>query len=154
MTGRPKRSPRKRRLNEFAVRKARPEAAAYLVWDALQHGLALRVQPTGAKAWAVIYSRQGRPRWLHLGNASDIGLADARTLAAEAMLAVARGKDPAAEKKAERIKGTFAEVAERYVTQHAKKHNKSWRQGEALVRRHALPRWGKLQACDRSPAVT
>ena len=115
MTGRPKRSPRKRRLTEFAVRKARPEAAAYLVWDALQHGLALRVQPTGAKAWAVIYSRQGRPRWLHLGNASDIGLADARTLAAEAMLAVARGKDPAAEKKAERSKGTFAEVAERYV---------------------------------------
>ena len=146
MTGRPKRSPRKRRLTEFAVRKARPEAAAYLVWDALQHGLALRVQPTGAKAWAVIYSRQGRPRWLHLGNASDIGLADARTLAAEAMLAVARGKDPAAEKKAERSKGTFEELANQYVEQHAKKTNKSWRQGDALVRRHALPRWGKLQA--------
>jgi hypothetical protein len=36
-----------------------------------------------------------------LGSANAIGLADARTLAAEAMLAVARGKDPAAEKKAE-----------------------------------------------------
>ena len=146
MTGRPKRSPRKRRLTEFAVRKARPEAAAYLVWDALQHGLALRVQPTGAKAWVVIYSRHGRPRWLHLGNANDIGLADARTLAAEAMLAVARGRDPAAEKKAERGAGTFAELAAKYVEQWAKKHNKSWRQGEALVNRHALPRWGTLQA--------
>ena len=143
---RPKRSPRKRRLTEFAVRKAQPEAAAYLVWDALQHGLALRVQPTGAKAWVVIYSRQGRPRWLHLGNAKDIGLADVRPRAAEAMLAVAHGKDPAAEKKAERGAGTFAELSAKYIEQHAKKHNKSWRQGETLVSRHALPRWGKLQA--------
>jgi integrase len=143
---RPKRTPRKRRLTELAVRKAQPEAAAYLVWDTLRHGLALRVQPTGAKAWVVIYSRQGRPRWLHLGNAKDIGLTNARTLAAEAMLAVAHGKDPAAEKKAERGAGTFAELSAKYIEQHAKKHNKSWRQGEALVSRHALPRWGKLQS--------
>jgi integrase len=147
---RPKRSPRKRRLTELAVRKARPEAAAYLVWDALQHGLALRVQPTGAKAWVVIYSRQGRPRWLHLGNGNNIGLADARTLAAKAMLAVAEGKDPAAEKKAERGSGTFADLATKYVEQWAKKHNKSWRQAETLISRYVLPRWGKLQA----PTVT
>ena len=31
------------------------------------------------------------------------------------MLAVAKGKDPAAEKKAERGAGTFAELAGRYV---------------------------------------
>ena len=145
-----KRSPRKQRLTELAVGKARPEAAAYLVWDALQHGLALRVQPTGAKAWVVIYSRQGRPRWLHLGNANDIGLADARTQAAEAMLKVAHGKDPAAEKRAERGPGTFADLATKYVEQWAKKHNKSWRQAETLISRYVLPRWGKLQA----PTVT
>ncbi len=143
---RPKRPPCKRRLTELTVRKARPESAAYLVWDALQRGLALRVQPTGAKSWVVVYSRHGRPRWLHLGDAGAIGLADARTLATEAMLAVARGKDPAAEKKAERGAGTFAELAERYVDDHAKKANKSWRQADALVRRYVLPRWGKLQA--------
>jgi hypothetical protein len=34
---------------------------------------------------------------------------------------------------------------QRYVAEHACKHNKSWRQAEALVRRHCLPRWGKLQ---------
>jgi hypothetical protein len=33
-----------------------------------------------------------------------------------------------------------------YVEFHAKKHNKSWRQAEALVRRHLLPAWGKLKA--------
>jgi integrase len=142
----PKRPARKRRLTELAVRKLKPEPAAYLVWDTLQRGLAVRVQPSGTRAWMVIYSRQGRPRWLHIGDANAIGLGDARTLAAEAMLAVARGKDPAAEKRAERGAGTFAELAERYVETYAKKRNKSWRQADTLVRRYLLPRWGKLQA--------
>jgi integrase len=142
----PKRPALKRRLTELSVRKLRPRATTYLIWDTLQRGLAIRVQPTGARAWKVIYSRHGRPRWLHLGDAGAIGLADARTLAADAMLEVARGKDPAAEKRAERGAGTFAELAARYVESYAKKRNKSWRQADALVQRYLLPRWGKLQA--------
>jgi integrase len=136
----------KRRLTELAVKKAKPQAEGYLVWDTQQRGLGLRVWPTGKKSWYAVYSRHGRPRWLYLGDANAIGLADARTLAAEAMLAVARGVDPAAEKKAERSAGTFADLATKYVDQYAKRNNKSWAQAEALVRRHALPRWGKLQA--------
>jgi integrase len=143
---RPKRAALKRRLTELSVRKLKPKSDAYLIWDTLQRGLAIRVQPTGARAWKVIYSRHGRPRWLHLGDVGAIGLADARTLAAEAMLAVARGKDPAAEKRAERGAGTFAELAARYVEHYAKRRNKSWRQADALVQRYLLPRWGKLQA--------
>ena len=143
---RPKRPAHKRRFTELFVRKLKPKTATYVVWDTHQRGLAIRVQPTGNKAWKAIYSRHGRPRWLHIGDAGAIGLSDARMLAAEAMLAVARGHDPAAEKKAERSKGTFAELAERYVEQHAKRVNKSWPQADALVRRHVLPRWGKLQA--------
>jgi integrase len=143
---RSKRAALKRRLTELSVRKLRPKTTTYLNWDTLQRGLAIRVQPTGARAWKVIYSRHGRPRWLHLGDVGAIGLADARVLAAEAMLAVARGKDPAAEKRAERGAGTFAELAARYVEGYAKKANKSWRQAETLVRRYVLPRWGKLQS--------
>ena len=143
---RPKRAALKRRLTELYVRKLKPKTQPFLVWDTLQRGLAIRVQPTGARAWKCIYSHHGRPRWLHLGDAGAIGLADARTLAAEAMLAVARGKDPAGEKRAERGAGTFAELAERYVEHYAKRRNKSWAQADKLIRRHVLPRWGKLQA--------
>ena len=143
---RPKRAALKRRLTELYVRKLKPKTQPFLVWDTLQRGLAIRVQPTGARAWKCIYSHHSRPRWLHLGNAGAIGLADARTLAAEAMLAVARGKDPAGEKRAERGAGTFAELAERYVEHYAKRRNKSWAQADKLIRRHALPPWGKLQA--------
>ena len=149
---RPKRAARKQKLTELSVRKLKPEPTTYLIWDTHQRGLAVRVQPTGARAWKCIYSHHGRPRWLHLGDAGAIGLADARTLAAEAMLAVARGKDPAAEKRAERGAGTFAELAERYVEHYAKRRNKSWAQADKLIRRHALPRWGKLQAASISRA--
>src|SRR5215468_8332157 len=141
-----KRPARKTKLTELLVRKLKSETANYLVWDTHTRGLALKVMPSGSKAWKAIYSFHGRPRWLHLGDASVIGLADARLMTAEAMLDVAKGKDPAAEKKAERGAGTFADLAARYVDEYAKSNNKSWEQGDGLVRRYALLRWGKLQA--------
>jgi integrase len=143
---RPKRPARKRRLTELFVRKVKPEDEEFLVWDLMQRGLVLRVQPSGTKTWYTIYSRHGRARWYKHGSASAIGLSAARTLSAEAVLAVAKDRDPAAERKAQRGAGTFAELATRYVEQYAKKRNKSWKQGDALIRRFALPRWGKLQA--------
>src|SRR6516225_9426666 len=141
-----RRPARKTKLTELFVRKLKPEVRAYLVWDTHQRGLAIRTQPSGSKAWMCVYSYRGRPRWYHLGDANAIGLAAARKLTAEVMLDVIRGKDPAAEKRAERGAGTFAELAERYVEQYAKRHNKSWSQPDRLVRRYLLPKWGKLQA--------
>jgi integrase len=142
----PKRAVRKQRLTELTVRKAQPERSAFCIWDAQQKGLALRVQPSGGKAFYAVYTISNRPRWLYLADANAVGLTDARTMAAEAMLVVAKGGDPAADRKAQRGRGTFADLHSRYLEEHAKRNNKSWRQGDALVRRHALPRWGKLQA--------
>ena len=143
---RPKRAARKMRITQLTVTNARAQAKAFLTWDTKASNLALRTQPTGHKSWAVIYSRNGRPRWLTLGPAKAIPLETARIMAAEAMLKVAKGGDPAAEKKAERGAGTFGDLGAKYLELYAKKHNKSWAQADALVRRHAIPRWGKLQA--------
>src|SRR5262249_48136761 len=140
------RAPHKRKLTELLVRRQRPASTAYLIWDTKQHGLALRVQPTGQRSFKCIYSRHGRPRWLHLGDANAIAFSAARRLAAKAMLAVAEGQDPAADHRAERNKGTFGDLATRYVDEYAKRHNKSYKQAKSLVTRYLLPRWGKLQA--------
>jgi integrase len=75
-----------------------------------------------------------------------VPLSDARRIAVKIRLAVAEGKDPVAERQAERGAGTFAEMADRYLAEHAKKRNKSWKQARALVERHLLPRWGKLES--------
>jgi Arm DNA-binding domain len=124
----------------------------YLVWDAYQRGLAMVVQPSGHKAWRCIYRFMRRPRWYTIGNVDVIGLADARKLAAKVLLEVATGKDPQAERSASRSAGTFAELAARYQTEHARRNNKSWKQAAALVARNLLPRWGSLPATTISRA--
>ena len=137
--------PQRRMLSEQFVQKQKGGDRTTLWWDAAQRHLALRIQTTGSRAWYVVYSRHGRPRWLRLGDARSIGIKDARVMAAETMLSVDKDdKDPAAERRAERGKGTFEELAARYL-EHAKKKNKSWKQAEFLVRRYLLPKWGKLQ---------
>jgi integrase len=138
--------PNKRKLTSLTVAKLLPATRPYLLWDTVQRGLALQVQPTGYRSFKLIYRFHNRPRWFHIGAADAIALADARKLAAELMLEVIRGKDPAAERRASRGAGTFAEIASRYVEEYARKKNKSWKQAEALVRRHLLPAWGGLSA--------
>ena len=138
--------PNKRKLSEIFLKKVKPQARAFAVWDTHQRGLAVVVQPTGHKSWKCVYPFHGRPRWYHIGAVDAIDLADARKLASRVMFQVAEGKDPAAEKRAERGKGTFEELATRYVNEYAKRENKSWQQANKLVRRNLIPRWGKLQA--------
>ena len=138
--------PNRQKLTALFLQKVKPKPTPFMVWDSYQRGLALRVEPTGYKSWKAIYRHGNRPRWLHLGAADAIPLTEARRLAAEAMIEVARGKDPQAERKAQRMTGTFQELHERYVNEWAKRRNKSWKQAHTLVRKHLLPSWAKLSA--------
>jgi integrase len=141
--GRAARAARKRVLTEFTIARTKPEAAgAYNIWDLKEPGLVLRIQPSGHRAFKCVYSRQGKPRWYHVGL---VPLSDARRIAAKIRLAVAEGRDPVADRKAERSSGSFAELADAYLV-YAKRKNKSWPQARALVERNLLPRWGKLDA--------
>lgn len=144
--GTPARPINKRKLNDLYVSTCKPGERDQLIWDLKQPGLVLCIRSTGRKSFKTIYRHHGRSRWLHHGDIRSIGLADARRLTAKIMLDVIEGKDPAAERKAQRLTGTFADLAIQYVELWASKHNKSWRQAEALVRRHLLPPWGKLKA--------
>ena len=134
--GSPARATCKKKLTDLFVQSRKGGERDEFVWDAHQPGLALMVRRSGSRSWKVIYRHQGQPRWLHLGDARSIGLADARRLAARIMLDVAEGKDPVAERRAERDAGTFADIAGSYVELWAKKRNKSWRQAEKLSRFH------------------
>src|SRR5262249_43139073 len=133
----------KRVLTELFIRKVKPEPVAFSVWDVKEPGLVLKVNPTGRKNFKVVYSARRRAWWYHVG---WVGLSDARKIAQQVRLDVAHGKHPVAERRAERSAGTFAELHERYLNEHAKKRNRSWKQAAALVSRHLLPRWAKLSA--------
>jgi integrase len=140
-------APNRRKLSEvFLQRGAKPKAAPYCVWDVKQGGLAVLVQPTGHKAWKCVYHHHGKPRWVHLGDATAIGLSTARKLAAQVMAEAANGKDPLSERRAKQGRGTFDQLATRYLEEKAKKENKSWKQARALVERNLLPKWGNRPA--------
>jgi integrase len=142
-------APNKRTLTELFLQKLKPKPrGGYMVWDEKQAGLAISVRPSGHLSWKVIYSHHGKPRWYTIGNARAIGLAEARKLASEVMYRVAKGEDPAADKRAERTAGTFEELATKYVDQYAKKKNKSWKQADALVKKYLLPNWRALRPAD------
>jgi integrase len=149
LDGTPAKPANKRTLSDAFLRNIKPDPQrATMWWDDKLRGLVLAVQPSGRKSWKAVYSH-GRPRWYHIGGAQAIGLADARKLASRVMFQVAEGKDPVADRIAERGHGTFAELAERYLNEYAKKHNKSWKQADFLVRKYLLPKWAKLSSVTR-----
>jgi integrase len=97
------------------------------------------------RCYKYVYSRNGRPRWLHIGEAGrEVSLDNARKIALKNSLQVIEGGDPVADRRAQRDQNTFAEVHQRYVEQHARRKNKSWRQGEYLIKRYVLPKLGGL----------
>ena len=142
--------PNRRKLSDAFIKTVQPDPDRVIIfWDVVQRGLALAVQPSGHLAWKCIYAVRGRgSRWFHIGNARSIPLPDARKLASRITVEVAGGKDPHADRIALRGRGSFADVASRYVKECASKKNKSWRQGDALVTRYLLPRWAKLDVGD------
>jgi Arm DNA-binding domain len=145
-----RREPNKRLFNNLPIERLEPKDQPYLIWDTKQDRLAIRVEPSGHCSYKVIYSRHGRPRWYNIGKVNAVDLAAARKLAGKIMTRVADGEDPQADRKAERNQGTFEELAKSYVDQYARRENKSWKQADALVKKHLIPKWGKLKAADIS----
>src|SRR5262249_57573492 len=83
-----------RALTDITVRNLKPRAVRYEVPDGGARGLRVVVQSSGFKSFAVRYrNAAGRARKLTLPG--GITLAAARKLAADALLEVAQGKDPA-----------------------------------------------------------
>ncbi|MET4483045.1 integrase arm-type DNA-binding domain-containing protein [Bradyrhizobium sp. F1.13.3] len=119
---------RVRGLTVKAVENLEAKAERYEVPDPGCAGLYLLVQPSGAKSWAYRYRLAGKSKKLTLGVAYThsgvevIKIGDARDLADEARVSVAKRVDPAEAKKAERKKAnaenTLRRVAKLYLAQH------------------------------------
>jgi integrase len=144
-------------LTDFAIKNMKPTAERREI-PAGGRGLYLVVHPTGAKGFAVRYRVRGRPKKLTLGrwqSPADIGatkaapepkigepmsLASARKLAADTLLKVERGEDPA-KRKTEHL--TVDAILDDFVKRHVDKL-RSADQITGALDRYVRPRIGSM----------
>src|ERR1700733_14404023 len=85
------------RLTAKAIENIKPSDVRREVPDGEIRGMYLVVQPSGAKSYVLRYRYAGKPRKLTVGPA-EMGLGEARKLAATARAGIAAGRDPQGEK--------------------------------------------------------
>ena len=149
------------KLTDIAIRNLKPRATRYEVPDTGCAGLYCIVQPvTGRKRFAVRYRANGRSTKFTLP--PGIGLAAARAMAADTMLAVSQGKDPAAEKQEAKNRtsgaaaSTLAHVVTKYYQDPRVKTLRSAFHTESMLRRNVLPVFGArpIASIKRSELLT
>jgi hypothetical protein len=102
-------------LTESRIRSARPKARPYKLRDG--GGLYLLVTPANARLWRLRYKVRGRESMLGLGTYPATSLKAARDRRTELRAALEAGKDPAAERRAERANAsnTFETIAREWL---------------------------------------
>ncbi|MGL3109189.1 tyrosine-type recombinase/integrase [Bradyrhizobium sp. BR 1432] len=101
------------------------QASEYTVWDAKLPGFGVRVRPTGAKSFVIVYragTGRGAPvRRYTVAAVGKLAPEAARTQAKILLGNIANGADPAAAKRANRPKRdqlTFDAFADRYIAEY------------------------------------
>jgi integrase len=136
-------------LTAKSVEAIRPGGVAREIPDGLIPGLYLSVQPTGARSWCVRYRAPvtRKTRKLTLGRWPILQLGDARRLAREALLAVAEGGDPAAEKQRRKRQpdpgsattDTVEAAFHEFVNRYAQPRLKGWKEVDRLLKTTVAP---------------
>ena len=134
-------------LTDIAVRNLKPIPGRQVdVYDSKIRGLAVRVSPMGTKAFVVWYRIGSKARRLTLGRFPTMSLAEARKRAQEAMLQVADGKDPAAEKQRERAEyggKLFNTLVDEFIETYARRKTRRWPETDRLLKREFVSLWAR-----------
>ncbi|VTZ52196.1 Integrase [Methylocella tundrae] len=135
-------------LTVKALENLKPGDARKEVPDGLIRGLFFVLQPTGKASWAVRYRSSGQTRKLTLGTYPAIDLKSARELASRALVKVAGGDDPAAEKQAAKKadkapvdRDLVEKVVETFIERYAKANTRSWGETERMLNKEVVGAW-------------
>jgi integrase len=117
------------RITKRLVEALQPNVNEFTAWDDTVSGFGVRVRPTGAKSYVVVYrAGAGRGAPVRRYTIAAVGKTTPECARARAKIilgAVAHGHDPAHQKTAERSRPTVAELASRFMTDHVRAKRKS-----------------------------
>ena len=110
-------------------------------------GLTIRVTPNGAKSWTFRFRdpRSGKVTRATIGTYPDLSLEKVREKGLALRREVAEGGNPVEKKRSDRENAnsrTFQALADRYMTEHARRHKRTADADERALRLHVLPPWG------------
>jgi integrase len=115
------------KITKSTVDAARPSVNTLKIYDTEVRGFLLVVTPAGSKSYAIEYragTGRGSPmRRMVIGKHGVLTPDQARRLAREKLAEVARGGDPAKERKARREAQTFGELIDLYFAKGALKRD-------------------------------
>ena len=127
------------RITKRVVDGLKPQAREFAVWDGKLPGFGVRVRPSGARSYIVVYragAGRGAPvRRFTIANVGKATPEAARGRAKAILGAVAHGHDPAGEKATERGTLTIARLADRFMSEHVEQKRKP---GTVAFYRHLL----------------
>src|SRR6516165_7364678 len=116
------------RITKRVIDSLKIKPSEYAVWDATMPGFGVRVRPSGAISYVVVYragSGRGAPvRRFTIANVGKATPETARRRAKAILGAVAHGLDPAGEKATERGTLKIAGLAERFMAEHVEQKRK------------------------------
>ena len=135
------------KLSDKDVRALTPPASGNrITYDGEVKGFGCRVTASGAKAWIVNYRAGGRERRITIGSYPDWSVSAARDRAKEIKRQVDVGEDPMEERHRERSAPTVADLAKRYLAEHApRKRPRSVAGDVCMLNRVILPRLGRMR---------
>jgi hypothetical protein len=117
------------RITKRTVDALQPTGLEFTAWDDTVSGFGVRVRPTGAKSYVVVYragAGRGAPvRRYTIAVVGKITPERARARAKVILGAVAHGLDPASRKTAERGTPTVAELADQFMADHVRVKRKA-----------------------------
>jgi len=135
-----------KKLTKRVADAARAEGAERFLWDPELPGFGLRVRLSGRRYYVIQYRSKGRTRRLTLGPHGALTPDRARRKAAKLLAEAHDGGDPAVTIRSVAKSITVADLAKRFVAQHAelKKKPTSVRNDRLNLRLHVLPRLGPI----------
>ena len=146
-------------LTDLRVRNLKPTPGRQIdLYDARIRGLAVRISPKGTKSFVVWYRIGSKARRLTLGRFPTMSLAEARKRAQEALIQVADGKDPAAEKQRARTDYggmLFGPLVNEFIAIYARRKTRRWRETEQVLKREFVCNWERwpIQTISRQDVI-
>ena len=156
-------------FTDLKIRNLKPKnQKRYVEWEHNGYAegtLGIRVGTSGKKSWVYRYHFNGKNRLITLGSYPDVSLAEARKLFAEATSLREQHIDPETNFRPKPLKTrvedspeisvatmesvkTVNDLCSYYITMHAKKNKKSWKEDIRLLDKHVIPVLGKRLARD------